>query len=316
MENLQSLPVHVYDEACALISQSWSENPDETLEYTPDILDSWIAYTHERPPIARGLYAGDQLVAFAAGFPRTFHLAGELKTLLLITWFTVHSEWKGRGLGRRVFADCVRQAKLDGYDGTLHYCVHGNHSNHVTVAGVRDAGFQAIRVRDIPFLMRIVRTPRGMEEPSMATPEDFLRAAEATCFDVPMVRTWTALEAEWECRTRPRAVAVSCKEDGGIGVLAGYVMNVADAARTPCAFIDDVLWGNLGGEAQDRLVASFLNAASRHARITVLPLLGYADLTPFERAGFRQSHRLLYAYLTLWEPWTNGTLPGMYVDVF
>lgn len=311
--SVSSFPVSDFNQAYELICRSWGENPDTPLDYKPEILESWIRYTHAQLPFMRGLFAGETLIACVAGLPRTFVLNERTRRLLLLTWFTVDPEWKRRGLGRRIWSESVLQARAEGYDGTLHYCVEGNPSNGITAAGAAEAGFQSVSIYDIPYLMRIT-APSDAMLPSRGEPEQFLRAVSATRFDVPFVRQWTPEEAAWACN-RPGAICVASEAGETTGAIAGYVMQLADKECTPCAFVEDILWGDLQPAERDSLAASFLSAASGRARIVILPNLRYADLAPFERVGFRRSRRVLHTYLTLWEPWTEGPLPGMYADV-
>jgi hypothetical protein len=94
-------------------------------------------------------------------------------------------------------------------------------------------------------------------------------------------------------------------------------MQVANANRTKCLVVDDVLWGDLEGQERNHLINGLLNrAAAAGAQIAVVPNSGYADLDPFHSARFRPSQRTLHAYLTVWngEPCTEA-LPSMYLDV-
>jgi hypothetical protein len=101
-------------------------------------------------------------------------------------------------------------------------------------------------------------------------------------------------------------------------MLVGYIMPVANATRTKCLLVEDVLWGDLEPRERGSLVTTLLDqAALAGAQVAVAPLLGYADLEPFHAAGFRPSQRVLHAYVTVWngEPCTEA-LSSMYLDVF
>jgi len=98
-------------------------------------------------------------------------------------------------------------------------------------------------------------------------------------------------------------------------LLAGYVMRVADADRTPCLFLDEVHWGDLAAEARVELLKRFLMRAASTARLVAAPILGYADLAPFTVCGFRRSPRRLRAYLTRFNSSPLSELGAFYLDV-
>ena len=95
-------------------------------------------------------------------------------------------------------------------------------------------------------------------------------------------------------------------------------MPIANANRTKCLIVEDVLWGDLKPQERVGLATGLLeNAASAGVQMAVAPHLGYADMEPFRAARFRPSTRVLHAYLTVWngEPHAE-MLSSMYLDVF
>jgi hypothetical protein len=78
----------------------------------------------------------------------------------------------------------------------------------------------------------------------------------------------------------------------------GSVEDFASATRLtgfPCFFVEEVLWS---------------------ASLAVVPMLEYADISPFREARIHRSSRLLHAYLTLWfGPVHPPEFPGMRADV-
>jgi GNAT superfamily N-acetyltransferase len=299
--------------AVDLIGHSWKQNRETPLDYTPEFVYSLLRYPGDGPVIAPASYDNGKLMAFVAGFPRRVRLQGQMLRLLLMSFFTVAPAYRGHGYGSAIWADCLRQAKSAGYDGALHYCVDGNSSNAITVAAAKSAGFEARHVFTVRYVMRLLRpgTGQGPESDTINT-SLFLNAAESLGAAVPLTRLWSAAEAEWQMRSPGRL----CSADAKGGVLTGYVLNVLDTAHTPCFFVDDILWGQLTPEDRKALVDRLLGRASKVASLAVLPMLEYADLSPFLAAGFRRSPRLLHAYLTLWHaPPDLPELRGMYVDV-
>jgi hypothetical protein len=139
-----------------------------------------------------------------------------------------------------------------------------------------------------------------------------MRAAAPVAERTPLARVWTRDEANWQI-TRAGAITVRDRD----GVISGYVMQIADARRTPCLLVEDVLWGGLGADERVALARRLVaRAAAAGARIAVLPQLGYADTEPFAAAGFRPSQRIVHLYLTLWgDAPAPQPVPSTYLDV-
>ena len=300
-----------WERISAAVGESWKRNRDSPLEYTPKFIDSLASYPGGLPVISPALFDGDQLAAFVLGFPRTFTLNRSVRKLLLMTLFTVAPAYQGRGLGRKIWAECVLQAFHAGYEGTLHYCVQGNISNAVTAAGASLAGFVSQHVLTIPYLMRMLRSHnenlRGDADPDLGT---FLKYASLVP-DIAVRRQWTEAEAIWQFN-RPGAIAVTNPE---IGALTGFVMNVADAQRTSVCFLEDILWQSDEGQ-RTALLSEFLLQAAARCSLAVAPVLGYADLQPLKDSGFRKSPRVLNAYLTPFMSLeASGVNQAIYADV-
>jgi GNAT superfamily N-acetyltransferase len=314
--NLSWGRVHDVATASAVIASSWKENRDKPLDYTPEFLQSFLSYPAplQPPVLAPAIYSGDLLVAFVAAVPRMIRIENEIRTIALITFFTVAPEWKGKGLGKAVWAECLLQAKAAGYDGAIHYCVEGNISNQVTLSAATQSGFQTQRIFQVRYLMRLLRSSKADKVGRDANPQEFLDAAKG--IDVPITRVWSHSEAEWQCKLRSGAASTSYSSGSNTGVLNGYIQQVADSAKTSCLFIENVLWGSLVDEERRILVDQYIEEQSKKATIAVLPLLECADVSPFTAAGFRRSTRSLNAYLTLWNSsLAHETVPGMYIDV-
>jgi hypothetical protein len=230
-----------------------------------------------------------------------------------MSFFTVAPAYRGQGLGRAIWVECLQQAKDNGYDGAIHYCVDGNASNAITVGAAKSAGLEARRVFTAGFLMRSLR-PGSDEQPEPEAIDAGLFRSAAECLNpgVTLTRLWSEAEAQWHLRNTGR---LSIADQTG-GVLTGVVQRAADAAHTPCFFLEDVLWDRLTPEARGTLLQRLLRRASRVASIAVAPALGYADVSPFLAAGFRRSPRLLHAYLTLWRaPPDSSEFSGLYLDI-
>ena len=306
-------PVRDWLAATDLIRNSWKQNRQTPLDYTPEYLKTLVEYPGAGPAVAPAYYDHDDLVAFVAGFPRSVRLQGQTRTLLLMSFFTVAPNYQGKGYGRAIWMECLRQAKTLGYDGAFHYCVDGNSSNAITVAAAQEAGFACSRVFTVRYLMRLLRPGTGPEsQPDAVDTALFQKASESLGAELPLMRLWSAAEAQWQMQSSGRWFSTDA--DGGL--LSGCLLHVADTAHTPCFFFEDILWDRLAPEARGILLQRLLDRIGRTATLAVVPLLQYADPAPFAAAGFRRSPRVLHAYLTGWNAGANvQQFPGMYLDI-
>jgi GNAT superfamily N-acetyltransferase len=305
-----------FAEASALIAQSWVENKDQTLDYNPDFLQSSYEYPGTDPELSPALYEGGELRAFVSGFPRRVGLQGRELKLLLLTFFTVAPDLKGKGVGTRIWAECLSRAREAGYDGAIHYCVDGNKSNHVTVRAAQTIGLESRRVFTVQYLMRLLR-PGGAKKPAIdseaglhATFAQLSRQLSAT---LPFARLWDEAEIAWECTRRYGAMHAL---NDGQGLLTGYILENSGPSKLSVLFIEHILWDGLDEAPRAELLTELLDNAGS-AEVAVVPLWGYSDMGIFRKARFRLSTRMLHAYLTLW----NGMafpdlLTPMYIDVF
>jgi GNAT superfamily N-acetyltransferase len=309
-------PVRDWVKACDVIRESWKHNRQTTFDYTPDYVSSLFEYPGGGPALAPAYYEGGELIAFVVGFPRSVLLEGQVRKLLLMSFFTVAPGYQGQGYGRRIWAECLAQAKNAGYHGILHYCVDGNPSNAITMAGARAAGFEAQHVFTVRHMMRLLRPAADPQPEVEAVDPTLFQAAAESLVGLPLARLWSATEAQYQMQRPPGRV---CCADTAGGVLTGYVLHAADETHRPSLFIEDILWGRLEPESRGGLLSRFMSHASKIASLVIVPLLEYADMSPFIAAGFRRSPRLLHAYLTLLEespsPGALGEFSGMYVDV-
>jgi hypothetical protein len=304
-----------FEEAARIISESWSENAEQTTDYNAQFLASCYEYPGVDPSLSPAILKDGKLAAFVCAFPRQVRFQGKTLRLALLTFFTVARGMKGNKLGISVWAECLTRARKAGYDGAIHYCVEGNRSNEITVAAAHSIGLETMRVFTVNYLMRFIKdSGPGCKEPDRQFHEAFAGHA-AAIESVPLVRTWSGEEIVYECNHRYGAVCCAYRDDPGRGLLTGYVIPIADRARTRCLFIENLFWGALQPVERIELMEHLLRASD--AQIAVVPLWGYADTSVFTAARFRRSTRVLHAYLTLWcgadRP---SALNSMYIDVF
>lgn len=302
-------------EAVDLMQVSWSDNQDRRLDYTVELLENYLRAPgpiQHLSPAVPAIYEDNSLAGFVAVLPRRLAIEGREANLALLTFFTIASKWKGRGLGRALWAESLRQAQLAGYDGAIHFCAEGNKSNFVTVAAAESLGLTATEFMRVNFMMRAMTSEavKG-HPPATRSTVDFMSAAAREVPSTRLVRLWTEPEADWHCCGREGALCVT----NGRGAIAGYRARVLDGLGTRCVFIDDVLWRDMSEESRGELLNSFLTAAAHEAEIAVVPVLNYADMSMFTAARFRRSPKCLRAYLTMFRGDPPVDPSSLYIDI-
>ncbi|MBK7925945.1 MAG: hypothetical protein IPJ98_00195 [Bryobacterales bacterium] len=303
-----------------LLRRSWSENPEPSINYTEEYLHSSFAYPGTSPELAPTVYEGGQPVAFVAGFPRTAQCGGQNLRLLVNTFLTADPKHKGKAFGAGIWTEFLKRAKAAGYDGTINFCVDGGQTNGIVVECGRRLNLQTEKIFSIPYLARLLR-PAQRTEPIPATAHDielFLELATEPASTVPLARTWSRPEAEWQCRQRTGALTVSLRRESRAGILTGTLVEVLGEPIVPSLLVEDVFWGSLLPEERLELVSEFcIRGSGAGAQMISLPLMGYADMAPFQKSGFRKSRRLIHVYMTCWTGAGQfGELPAIYMDVF
>ena len=310
-----------FEEISRLIECSWAENTQQALFFPADFLASCFEYPGASFSLGPTIYEGSTPLAFGAAFPRRVFVKGRELNLVIITFLTVASELKKRGYGILLWSELVKRARAAGFDGMVNYCVEGESMNSMILGCCRMLQLPTARAYTIPYWSRML-PPRKVEsvqaEPAADVVERLLELAAPIAKQTPLARLWSRKEAEWQCQRRFGSVVAELASGPRRGMLVGYIMPVANASRTKCLIVEDVLWGDLEPEERDRLAKALLDLASlAGAQTAVAPHLGYADFAPFHAARFRPSQRVLHAYLTVWngEPCTEA-LSSMYLDVF
>jgi Myristoyl-CoA:protein N-myristoyltransferase, N-terminal domain len=309
-----------FDELAALMLRSWAENKEQPLRYTPEFLRSAFEYPGASFELAPAIYRDGRLVAIIAGFPRNVRIAGESKKLLLVSFLTVAPEDKRCGYGALIWGELWKRARALGYDGSINFCVEGDEMNRQMLPLARAFRQPTSRVFSVQYMARFLRGHEAgsiAEGPDCEAPGILLEAASQLCETAPLVRTWTAEEAEWQCVRRAGTVTAAVCFDGRRGMLSGYAIETSGAPPMLCVLLDDILWGDLALEERAALAKAFVEkSAALGAKMVITPVLGYADMQPLASAGFRKTRRLLHTYLTLWEMAVPESLPAMYIDIF
>ncbi len=285
-----------FEQIAAMIEKAWAVSTSPPLLYTPAFLKSGFEYPGAAFSLAPTLYDGDEPLAFVAGFPRTLGYGGQEYSVLLITFLTAAAEHRNAGYGIVIWNELVRRARDAGFDGMVNYCIEGDAMNRMIVPASRRMKVPVEKVYSVEYLSRVLSPKRDAPDPIAPPVDRFLERTAEVAAETPLARVWTEAEAHWQC-TREGAVVV----EAGDGLLTGYIMETADARRTKSLLVEDVLWGSLTEDERKALVVALTTqAAAAGARIAAVPVLGYADLRPFEAAGFRPSRRVVHMYLSLW----------------
>ena len=302
-----------------LIQSSWMENGQHFLLYTPDFVASCFEYPEARFSFAPTLYHGSKPLAFIAGFPRRLRFKGRELRVILGTFLAVSNEHKKKGYGLVLWSELVKRVQSAGFDGMVNYCVQGEPMNDMILGCCHMLKLPTERIFSVRYQTRLLQS-KSVSPPEWKLESEtvgaFLQAAASIEEHAPLARIWSEKEAEWQCR-RHGAIVARHVSGSRQGVLTGYVMEIANAQRTKCLLIEDVLWGTLEQQERPALVRQLLDQAiAAGAQMAIVPCLGYADLEPFRAARFRQSSRVLDAYLTVFkgDP-TLEAVPSMYLDV-
>jgi hypothetical protein len=301
-----------------MMQRSWAGNRNQALFYSEAFLRSAFDYPGSSFKLAPAVYADDSLVGFVAGFPRSVRWDAHPARLVLNSFLTASTDVKGAGLSLALWANLVERARKEGYEGTINFCVEGDEMNRIMPGISRLLKLNTQRIFSVEFLVRLL-SPAPMEplpEFSDSDVDLFLELATALPSNLPLERLWTRAEAEWQCRDRAGAVAVSSRVEGRRGLLTGYLTQVACTPPVTTVVLEDLLWGDLESTERIELVKKFLRAAATQgARTASCPILGYAPLDTLLAARFRRSNRVLHTYLTFWNGLQPRPVTSLYMDV-
>jgi hypothetical protein len=306
-----------------MMERAWSHDPGAFL-YTPDYLRSVLTSPSAGPSLAPTLYENGEPMGFASGFPRHVVLEGRPISIVVSANLTITPAYQKFGMGGVLLGELAKRARAGGHDGMMQYCVAGGPMNDIVLGLGRALGIPTQQVQTITYLSRALfpkaaTAPQVEEEAAEreAAPGMLMELASGVGRGARLTRQWSRAEAEWQCG-RDGAVVAQLVVGPRRGLLTGYIMQVAAGDHPKCLIIDDILWGSLEDGERAMLVKALLQkAAAAGARLAIAPALGYADTAPLTAAHFRQSNRVLHAYLSVWTGKAPvETLPSMYLDVF
>jgi len=305
------------EDLAVMMRRSWAENPQQSLVYSAQHLASALAQPRTSKHLWPAMYDDGKLVAFGAGFPRTaLYRGAEVLKLVLNSYITVASEYKGKGIGGQVWTEIAKRSRELEHDGLITYCVEGDRMNEILPRCSERAGLTTTKAFSIRYLARPLKASAGV--PAQADPVVLEHNAQLLANSMDLARLWSNEESEWQCRTRDGAFGATLSADGSAGTISAYVIPSSGEPQTVCGIVDDVLWGDLHDAARRELVQLLMQAAAaKGASLVLLPMLEYSDLSPFRDAGFRLTRRTLHMYLTVWKPGLQiEPLRSAYMDVF
>lgn len=308
-----------FEELAAVMKASWDENASSPFLYTAEFLADCFRYPGASFSLAPTIYRGDELVAFAAGFPRRVLVGSKERNLIVSAFLTAASEHKNKGYGIVVWSELMKRAQDSGFDGVVNYCIEGEAMNRMIEGSCRRLGVPVIRAQSFSYLSRPLfrKASATPADPDPIRPELLMRASARVPRSAELSRAWTEEEASWQLG-RVGAVSAHAGSDTDPAILTGYIMSVSDRRQTKCLLVEDILWGTLDQPDRQRLAQDLVDRAiAAGARLAIIPCLGYADVEAFHAIGFRPSQRTLHSYLTFWD----GQMPaqpvsGCYLDVF
>ena len=310
-----------FAELAAVIQRSWANNSNQTLLYSEAFLRSAFEYPGASLSLSPAVYDETGLLGFLAGFPRTIRWNGQPTRIILNSLLTAATTVKGPGVTIKLWTDMVERSRNQGYSGTITYCVEGDGMDRMMPLITRMLKLNTARIFSAQFLVRLL-PPESSPPVQMfdryaeADIDLFMELASDLPGKLPLMRLWTRPEAEWQCRDRAGAIAVSHESRGRYGILTGYLMQANSVPVTTVVLLEDLLWGNLEPTGCAELLKKFLQtAADRGARFASCPVLGYAASDPLTDAGFRRSRRVIHTYLTFWNGFQPEQVPGLYLDV-
>jgi hypothetical protein len=307
-----------YEQLATMVQASWAQNPTPPYLYTAEFLADCLRYPGAGCSLAPTIYDRAEPVAFAVGYPRRVIAGGAERRVLISTLLTVAPEHKASGYGIVVWSELMRRAAQAGFDGVVNYCTEGGAMDRMIRGGCRLLGLPVLRFGSFSYLTRSLwgPVPDSAESGCEASAQDLCRAAAKMPERADLSRLWTHEEAAWQL-SRLGGVSAKGGTDSDPAVLTAYVIPIADAVRTRCLVIEDVLWGNLTADDRQALVRRLITkAAAAGARAAIVPRVGYADVQPFLASGFLASDHTIHAYLTIWsEPGVDRPPKRCYIDV-
>jgi hypothetical protein len=308
-----------FDGLAAMMQQSWADNPSASLLYSEEFLRSMFEYPGSSFDLAPAVYGDSGLLGFVAGFPRSVLWDARQTRIIVSSFLTASNAVKRLGLAFKLWADLIERSRERGYDGTINFCVEGDEMNRMMLGLASFLKLNTRCIFSMDYMVRLLRSAPPAPIPPVAEAQIdlFLELASELNTNLPLVRQWTRAEAEWQCRDRSGAIAVSYCAGDRRGMLTGYMAQALAKQPIPVVLLEDLLWGNLEPAERVELVERFLRiAAARGARTASCPVLGYTSYGTLSAAKFRRSGRVLHAYLTMWNGLEPHTVPGLYIDVF
>jgi hypothetical protein len=307
-----------YDRLAAMMQASWQQNAAPPFLYTAEFLADAFSYPEASFSLAPAIYHGSEPVAFVLGSPRRVTAGGAERRILISTLLSVAPEHKSSGYGIVVWGELMRRAAEAGFDGAVNYCVEGEAMDRMIHGICHRLRLPVTRAASFSYLAKSMWVPvkGGGESRPPASADRLCQAAAGIPGHAEFSRRWTEDEAAWQL-ARLGAISVTAGPDSRPAVLTGYLATVADAVRTRCLVIEDVLWGDLAAADRASLVRDLIaKAVSAGARVAMLPALGYADTEAFVASGFAPAEHTTHAYLTMWSGSALEARPdGYYLDV-
>jgi GNAT superfamily N-acetyltransferase len=303
----------------AFMADAWSDDPGAFL-YDAEFMATMLTCPGAGPPLSPTVYEDGAIAGFGCGVPGRLRLGGRSLPAITSSFLSVAKDRRRSGLGPAILADLVKQARAQGFEAMLQFCVEGGPMNAIVLGLGQALGFATWPIFRVAYLSRMVFPPKpgAIEEDDEGDAvELLLRLGGEAGAGQGLAKLWSEAEARWTLG-RTHAVSTVVRRDGRAGMLTGSLMRLARQPDMICLVLEDLLWGDLNGEERGDLVRAMLaKASARGARMASAPVLGYADTAPLLEQKFRPSNRVLHAYLSDFTgAAAPATLSSLYVDVF
>ena len=304
----------------ALMRRSWGGAAQGAFRYEAAFLASTYQYPGACLVDAPAWYVNDTLQGFVCAFPRKAFCAGRELTLQCLTFLTCAPELRGQHIGSQLWHEALLRARNRGYDGCVYYFQDGSPTGTIAARAAASTGCGVHRLLSFGYLGKALSGLSVAAIQPAATPpaiDTFVELSGTLSANTCVGRSWSLMEADWQCYRRQGALALARITTEGPGILTAYLMPLDDHDQSRICLIEDVLLQGIPAPDRRSLVAELLaEAASRGASTAIVPLLGYADMSAFRDLGFRRLLRKMHAELTLFDqslaPHSGGAI---YMDV-
>lgn len=288
--------------------------------YEPDLLAMHLHRPTADPTMAVGLQSqSGKLAAYLAFVPLRLRFYGSTYKAVFASFFTVSGDFRRHRLSDRQQLLMIDRAQARGYDLYVAVTVAGTPANQTVSRAFAARGLPVRAVRNFRYLAgatAIVSSRVGCDTGLTVRPyekKDEARAFELLSQAGALATIAKVVEREdidFMLRTRPRVTTYVYDEDGRVLALLNVAfLPVVSLHVGINAYIENIALGSLPLTTRERFVEAVMQRIlARGVEAVMVPDIGYCDLQPFRRLGFRAAPRKLRLLLA---PLRAGVLAEM-----